>query len=186
MKLEIKDGIVVCSLENKNHDFLYDCYGAFDGYYKYGYLKLAEPTGSGEDDRVLRYLEHLETVIGNAGRYGVEVTDEVTALWRTYQTNAEVIQQRYREQDAEYSRRVEWQKRKKNGCEGCQNLCRWNDDFICWKTKDVLPTENKPRNGFLFNYVAFPSDNCPHKADPIDECDESYKAWQSRKLYSEF
>lgn len=66
---------------------------------------------------------------------------------------------------AEQERLALWKRVCKYGCGGCANKQRWEDDFICAASGDVLPEKNEPcdvgKMHMLFNYISFPTENCP-------------------------
>ncbi len=67
----------------------------------------------------------------------------------------------------------QWQLLCEHGCGRCKNKQRWGDDFMCAATSDFLPEVNVPKNigkvHYLFNYEAFPTDNCPFNIKKIKE-----------------
>ena len=85
MKLLIEQGNVVCTLENKNHDFLHDCHPRFSGY-QGDKLKMYE---SGTESDYAR----LKTIVGYAEHYGVEVIEEVYKRLAELKEASEKIEQ---------------------------------------------------------------------------------------------
>lgn len=77
--------------------------------------------------------------------------------------DAEVAKEKERE------REEKWEGLCKNGCGRCEKLRRDGDDFICADNNEMLPEKNVP--GYvgkayrLFDYRAFPTDNCPYNTN---------------------
>jgi hypothetical protein len=186
MRVEIKDGKVVCELINKNHDFLADCGSLFDGYYGFGYLKMIEVKTKDRDHDVLGFFKYLYYIVSAAQRYEVEVASEVYELLSDYQTAAEEIETRWKMQDEDYAKREKWQKLCKNGCDGCHYLCMDGDDYRCYATKALLPEKNCPQTGYKIVWRAFPSDECPYKAEQIEEGDKLYEEYKERQILNQF
>lgn len=60
---------------------------------------------------------------------------------------------------------AKWQSLCKYGCDRCEHKRRCGDDYFCNASGDLLPVKNVPgpsgRVFQLFNYTAFPTENCP-------------------------
>lgn len=168
MKICILDGIIVCSLENRNSEFLSETSGCFDDFHEYN-LKL-------RTDDFRTEFNSLKTIIIAADKHGIEVSKAVRKIYHLYsewQGNIEREREEQRRIEAieaeERKKREEWLSLQKNGCRGCEN-CRaisLDDDYKCLASGDMLPVENRP--GYegltyhLFNLKPFPTDGCPYR-----------------------
>ena len=94
----------------------------------------------------------------------VEVSKEVEELMQKTAVRCKELYEAEVAKEQERERTAKWDELCKNGCTGCKNLCRCNDDYFCTASGDLLPEENKPGivrgEHHLFNYVAFPTENC--------------------------
>lgn len=165
MKIFILDGIIVCSLDDKNGAFLSETSECFDGFYKHN-LKLRS------GDFYTEY-ENLKKILISADKHRIEVSEEVEEAYREMSERRRTIQQGFEEQRRleaeEEQKREQWKRFQKNGCKGCSN-CRptgFDDDWKCTASGDDLTVKNCP--GYegliykLFNYIPFPTDKCPYK-----------------------
>ena len=99
MKLLLEQGKVVCTLEEKNHAFLHDCYLIFDGFIGKK-LKMHE---SGE----ISDYKRLKALISHAERHGVEVSEEVRKrLAELKETSEKIEQERLKAEEASRRREV--------------------------------------------------------------------------------
>lgn len=69
-----------------------------------------------------------------------------------------------------------WKRLCKNGCGKCENLrCIGDDDYECGVTGDSLEVRNMPEYRGkvyqLFNYIPFPTDDCPFNTNKTKETD---------------
>ena len=90
--------------------------------------------------------------------------------------SVEVAKEERREAEAK------WQSLCKYGCGRCKHRKRCGDDYFCKASGDMLPEKNVPGpNGRvfqLFNYTAFPTENCPfniNKNKEIENVQEGTK-----------
>lgn len=104
-----------------------------------------------------RQTEEIE-ISDNVKQYIDRLGEECRAL-----KEAEIAEKREREAQKR------WESLCENGCGRCSNKVRWNDDFKCKASGDYLPEKNIPKYMYgiymLFNYEAFPTENCPYKKD---------------------
>lgn len=144
MKLLLEQGKVVCTLEEKNHAFLHDCYLIFDGFIGKK-LKMHE---SGE----ISDYKRLKALISHAERHGVEVSEEVRKrLAELKETSKKIEQERLKAEEA--SRREKfWKRLSTEGCGDCpyKKAIEWEEDGYvhkCQVTGEELRKENKPTYG---------------------------------------
>ena len=167
MKISIDNGSVVCSLENKNGEFLSVCTGLFDGFLK-GKLKMRwedpakwyEPDGAMELNAV-----NLNDILRNAKIHGIEVDAAVEEFNAVLQAKLSHIRACERAEE-EYRRAQEkWAYKCKNGCGKCHELTYDIDLPICKQTGEILKEKNIPKDisgvRYLFNLEPFPSEDCP-------------------------
>lgn len=167
MKLLFEQGRVVCTLENKNHNFLHDCYLLFDGFQN-DRLKMHE---SGAESNYKR----LKALISHAEHYGVEVTEGVYKRLAELKEASEKIEQERIKTEKEKRREKFWEKLSTEGCGNCpyKKAIAWEDDGYvhkCRVTGEELRKENKPTYGadgiyYLFHLVTMPSEKCPYKVE---------------------
>ncbi len=169
MKLSIDGGTVVCSIENKNRDFLSACQGLLDGWL-HGKLKMVWDDARkyrSPDYAVEENCERLKELLTAAKKHGIE-SDEAVGLKYAELTKAvEEIKARRKAQKEAQEREEKWSRLCAGGCGFCSYKRRVEDDFKCIATGDYLQEKNVPGNirgvYVLFNYEAFPSENCPYK-----------------------
>lgn len=167
MKISLDSGTVVCSLENKNSEFLSTCTGLFDGFLN-GNLKMRwenqeewyEPDGAMECN-----AETLKYILIYAKVYGIEVDVTVEEFNTVLQVKSSEIKARERAEE-EYQKAQEiWQNKCCNGCGKCKELAYNIDLPICKQTGEILKEKNVQKHigGVLrlFNFEPFPSENCP-------------------------
>lgn len=190
-----KNRDVACTLEGKNHDFLHDCYGCFDGYIGYGNLKMARSTVPPVDEwrrncALSDDYKTLTTILFYAGQYGIEVEDGVRQLSEEWKKRLDEYEERKREKIRKVIASDKWQYLKKYGCgrcENCKKLAGYDDTYICAATYEELPTEDigtaGPKRAIgehysafapLFWYAPYPTNNCPYKAEEVDKTSAEY------------
>ena len=169
MKIEIDGGAIVCSLEDKNKAFLSACAGLFDGFLN-GKLKL-EWLEEAESDPVAALsinVYRLETFLKNAQKHGICAGQTVVNKLEAMKSRLNAICPPLAVQPARADG-MQWQKLCKDGCGSCKNLRRWNDDYFCAASSDLLEEKNCPAivNGIyhVVNFAAFPSESCPFNID---------------------
>lgn len=195
MRVKIKDGKVVCEMKDpieQKHEFLSACYFCLDGFDGHGNLKLWEyddvkmtPLGMAHES-----IWPLEDLINNAEKFGVPVDDEVRELLNQRKEEEEEIIRQYKLKDEEFNKREKWRSLCKHGCGLCKNKKRrvFGDDvnWICTATGQYCEEKNEPYYDGnvwrLFNLSAYPNEQCPYKAEPIDETDEEYIAYRNRQI----
>ena len=169
MRLSIDSGNVVCSLDNKNSEFLSACsgWGLWDGYF-HGQLKMQwdKLEESHDPDYALeKNAQRLKKILSNARNYGIEIdvavhafNDELQSAWEGIKAKREALM-------LEEQLREDWARLCRNGCGKCKNLTYDIDLPICKKTGEILEEKNvqKYMGGVLhlFNLEPFPSDTCP-------------------------
>lgn len=167
MKLSVEHGEVVCSLDNKNGEFLWACTGLFDGFLN-GKLKMYKdkPEEWAHPEAAVKYnAKRLEEILRNARKYGVEAEESVEVYNSELQALAREIEARERALKEEQALQEKWLRLCKNGCGRCRNLAYDVDLPICKRTGEILKEKNAERyvGGVLhlFNPEPFPSEDCP-------------------------
>ena len=169
MKLSIDSGTVVCSLNNKNSEFLSACagWGIWDGYLN-GKLKmrLDKPEKSLDPDYARETnAQRIKTLLLKAHSYGIETDECVIEFNEQLQSIAEDVKARQRAREEEQKQREHWERLCRSGCGKCEYLTYYIDVPICEKTGTELEEKNvqKFKGGVLhlFNFEPFPSENCP-------------------------
>ena len=169
MKLSIDGGAVVCSLENKNSAFLSACHGILDGWL-HGKLKMVWDDVSkykSPDYAVEENCERLGELLKSAEKYGVEWDETVALKYAELTSEVQEIKARRQALKEAQEREEKWARLCTRGCGSCGYKRRIEDDFKCLATGEYLQEKNVSgiNRGMhiLFNYVAFPSENCPYK-----------------------
>lgn len=170
MKVFMENDKVVCSLDDKNKQFLRDCYLIFDGFQN-GHLKMRE-SGIETD------YKRLKAIVTNAYIDGVEVSDEVTERLNTLKAQAEEAYMNRRREEERRKRQSTYEYKCKNGCD-CKQMeaIDWESDgyiYRCKATGKVLEKKNIPTYGpdgvyYLFNWVSVPSEDCPYNAKEAEK-----------------
>lgn len=167
MKLTINNGIIVCTLEDKNSDFLRACTGMFDGYLN-GNLKLYSENAEewlDPDNAVELNANQVKRLLINAKLYGIEVDKHVNELSENLQLQTEKIRIKRQTIKEEQKRKEFWERLCKNGCDDCPRLAYDVDTPICKQTGEILKEKNLQEyiGGvlYLFKFVAVPSEACP-------------------------
>lgn len=95
----------------------------------------------------------------------IEISESVKPFLQQLEEKCAELKQIEEAKRAERERMERWKKVCKYGCDRCANKRRWEDDYICAASGDVLPEKNMPGNlgatYMLFNFVPFPTENCP-------------------------
>ena len=177
MKISVEDGIVVCSLEDKDEVFLSISHGCFKGYYN-DKLKIAMSAGQemetpeiidGEIKLIQSIMYYRNKRFLHVQMDEVAVYGRLKALRQALDKLNELARlELQRQKDAEESRAF-WQKLCEKGCGDCKHKKRCGDDQRCAISGDLLEEKHEPKyiNGvhYLFNYEAYPTDNCPFKTN---------------------
>ena len=99
----------------------------------------------------------------------IEISDDFKPFLDRLDARCEEFQREMIAKEKERERKRHWQWVCNHGCGQCSNLRRWNDDYVCMASRDFLPEKNVPGNAYgqhlLFNYVPFPTENCPLNTD---------------------
>lgn len=167
MRLSLDNGTVVCSLENKNAEFLHACFGIFDGFLN-GKLKIAweDSKAWAEPDTAQLYnAKRLEELLRQSQIYGIVIDDAVKGFNTALQSVADSIIARRHAAVEEREQIKRWERLCANGCGECRYLIYDMDLPICKKTWTNLEEKNiqKYIGGVLrlFNFEPFPSKECP-------------------------
>lgn len=177
MEVKVSKGKIVVTEAERNERFIREAerleylppnyYG-----YKERYTPLREVgktyDRSREADRDYGYLLGL---ISLAEHYGVTVTQEVKDELARIRREYDRAYARQKEAEREAQKRSDWKYLCNNGCGSCKMLMQNVDDFKCASCGEVLQTKNVPfydyktRMHYMFNFVPFPSEHCPLKAE---------------------
>lgn len=167
MRLSLDNGTVVCSLENKNAEFLHACFGIFDGFLN-GKLKIAwedSKAWTEPDTAQLYNAKRLAELLRQSQIYGIVIDDAVKGFNTALQSVADAIIARRRAAVEEREQIKRWERLCANGCGECRYLTYDLDLTICKKTGTILEEKNiqKYIGGVLrlFNFEPFPSKECP-------------------------
>ena len=180
MKLSVEDGIVVCTYDSRycllyhEKEYLRDTAGFWEPICN-GKLKL-HYTPNTVADELERAKEEYEILCKVKPRYGnlcVYVDDTFQEKLQEVYAMLEPERKRERaEIEAEAKKQYQlwkWEFLCKHGCGDCKYKRIDGDDFCCVASGDLLDDKQVPKviNGihYLFNYEAFPSDNCPFKVN---------------------
>ena len=200
MKLEMIKGKVACSLENKDHDFLSDCTGCFNGFTGYGYLKMNYAARLTEEWSVRENYKTLKTILFYADLHGIEADDEVKAQLELWRERIEEWDRQARERSAKYVAMEKWRRLKERGCGRCKH-CRstgYEDDYVCDVSGEFLPIKNigmadKEADAtmqycinVLYCMAPFPTDGCLYKTETLDVNDKDYLAWKDEDSVAGF
>lgn len=174
MRVEIFEKQIICrigegEMTDGERQFLHDTY--FD------FVK----TSTTSDYYVLnhgfkctaRYLRQvLYRIFLYAKTYGIEVDESVQTFFDIDLKEAERLEaEEWERQHQEEIRKWTWERKKKDGCLGCQNCKVVGDDneSVCAATGDDLEQRNCPEYDYknmvyrVFNLKPFPSEKCPYR-----------------------
>lgn len=109
--------------------------------------------------------------------YLIEISDDIKQYLDKLQEQCDELREaeRIREQRerAEAEAKALWKAKCEHGCGRCPNLRRCDDDFKCMATEEYLNEKNVRgyvgNTYLLFNWVPFPTDNCPFNINKIKE-----------------
>ncbi len=177
MKIGVDDGVVVCSLEDKDDVFLSISHGCFKGYYN-GKLKIAVSAGQEMEspDLIAEEIKLIQSILYFFYKRYLFVDMEEDAIYGRLKALRQALDelkeptrlelQRLKETEACKER---WKQLCEKGCGNCQFKRRCGDDRHCAVSGDLLEEKYEPKyiNGvhYLFNYEAYPTDNCPFKTN---------------------
>lgn len=188
MKISIDNGAVVCSLEDKNREFLSACAGLFDGFLN-GKLKMRweNPEEWYEPDGAIEFNAlRLKNILINANMHGIEVDSEVHAFYSELQAKVAAIKARERAEEENRKAQEKWQYLCRDGCGGCKQLTYDIDLPICKETGEILKDKPVPKDiggvRYLFNMEAFPSEDCPFNINKKQGEQNERNQQQSRAL----
>lgn len=174
MRISLDNETVVCSLENKNSGFMHEAYWCFNGFLR-GKLKIyssfMETVPECAIEKAEEEIRVLEPLLEYADKYHVEVDSAVRARVERLKRETKEARERKAEEERkekeEKAKRQKWDTLCRNGCGACPNKRKAADDYICALSGEILPEKAVPKNSggitYLFNYEAFPSENCPYK-----------------------
>lgn len=164
MRISMDNGSVVCSLENKNKDFLVFTSYAFDGFLN-GKLKMRrdnseeyfEPEGAIKMDAL-----RLQNILICAMKYGVDIESDVEEFYYKLQSE---INAYARGEEEHMKAQDKWDGKCRCGCGKCEDVAYDIDLPICKQTGEILQEKNVEKyiGGVLhlFNLEPFPSEDCP-------------------------
>ena len=168
MKISVEDGVVVCSLEDKNKSFMARAWDCFDGFYN-GKLRIhlyIRPEDS-QTARIKEEIRMMNRISVYADRFGVDLDSTFLERKELLKTFAEADRLKRLEEQREQARHDKWDKLCAKGCGDCKYLINCGDDHYCRAGGDLLDEKNMPAviNGvhYMFNWQAFPSKNCLYK-----------------------
>lgn len=191
MRVAIRNGEVVCSLENKCHDFLFDCYGCFTGFNKLGELRMSTIAPTSDKEARERWdFNTLSLICATADKYGVEVTDEARQRLEELDSAVKAWDEYQAQRALKYAAVERWEQIQKRGCAKCSYVRRTGDDeYACGMTGDDLETKNIGLAGTneiigctaLYVFAPYPTDSCPFKCEAEAEDKEDYGRWQTER-----
>lgn len=168
MRISVEDGIVVCSLENKKSGFISAAYDYFKGFYN-NKLKIHVDVST-DADETARAEKEFWTMISIeilAAKYNVSIDSTFYERKKLLKPFVEAAALARRNEESR--KRQHWELLCKYGCGSCKKLRMDGDDHRCAASGDLLEDKNVPKYigtvHYLFNYEAFPSDNCPFKVN---------------------
>lgn len=182
MKISVEDGIIVCSIEDKERKwrFMTEANWCFKGFYK-NKLRIISLFGDDKPDRDFEDVKLEERLISRllflAEKYDVEINGEAYALLtdRRAVLSSIIEEERAAKLARERAIREEqervklWQEKCEKGCGKCPYRKRGYEDNYCAASGklELLDEKNVPGyvNGihYLFKYEPFPSENCVYK-----------------------
>lgn len=116
---------------------------------------------------------------GQALCNGVEVDKSFKALRNAIEKQCEELHAIEVAKEEVRKAEAKWQSLCKYGCDRCENKRRCGDDYFCKASGDMLPEMNVPGpcgTVFqLFNYRAFPTENCPFNINQNKEIENVQK-----------
>lgn len=120
-----------------------------------------------EYDQVKQFESYLKSCLAEAHVNDIELSEDFKELCVATARRCKELYEIEVTKEQARKAKSEWQRLCENGCSGCPNKARWNDDFVCKASGDTLEEKNIPGSVYgqhvLFNYVPFPSDKCPYK-----------------------
>lgn len=176
MEIKVSNGKIVVTEKEPNEEFSRalerseylppNFYG-----YKERYTRLRE-VGKAYTDfhEAARDHGYLSGLISLAEEYGADVAQEVKDELKRIRAEFDRTYKEYHDAEREAAKQREWQYICRNGCGNCKSLRQKADEFICASCGEILKTKNVPfydysaHIQYLFNFVPFPSGNCPLKA----------------------
>ncbi len=121
------------------------------------------------------FLGRLQS-LARYGRGYIEVDDSFNKFLRKVDSRYKELYEIEKAKAEQRKLAEHWKYLCKRGCKGCSNLrCIGDDDYECGATGDCLEVKNVPeRFGKvyqLFNYIPFPTDDCPFNTNKTKETD---------------
>lgn len=103
----------------------------------------------------------------------VEIDSSFTELCEATEKRCNELRAIEEEKEEQLKAEAKWQNLCKYGCDRCEHKRRSGDDYFCNASGDMLPEKNVPGPSGkvfqLFNYTAFPSENCPYNINKNKE-----------------
>ncbi len=180
MRVNLKDGFVCCSLEDKNKAFLSDCYGLFDGYkgsnlfmakYNEGKADWAYPEVGKEED-----LAALDRLIENAEKHGITVEREVIDLRDKLSVIVAEAAKKRRLREEERKAKELWESVCKHGCGHCNQLhlidgeipsCGYSGELLEERMDGRWATDRQTFKQFIYNPI--PGQGCKYNPKNLRE-----------------
>lgn len=177
MKISVEDGVVVCSLEDKDDVFLSISHGCFKGYYN-GKLKIAVSAGQEMEspDFIAEEIKLIQSILYFFYKRYLFVNMEEDAIYGRLKALRQALDKLKEPTRLELQRLKEtedckerWKQLCEKGCGKCPYRKRSYEDNYCNASGklELLDEKNVPDyvNGvhYLFKYEPFPSVNCIYK-----------------------
>ena len=103
----------------------------------------------------------------------IEITPDVKALVQATVMRCKELYEFKKAKEEKQKLENRWKDLCEYGCGFCSKKQRWADDYICGASGDLLEEKNvpAPRGKMLqlFDYTAFPSENCPFNVNKNKE-----------------
>lgn len=103
----------------------------------------------------------------------VEIEESFKELLKSTEKQCKELRAIEEKKEEQLKAEAKWQNLCKYGCDRCEHKRRCGDDYFCNASGDMLPEKNVPGPGGrvfqLFNYTAFPTENCPYNINKNKE-----------------
>ena len=113
-----------------------------------------------------RLRSHLRSCLSSARCNDVEISPDIEKYIEAVDKRCAELLEVEKAKERALAEKDKWERLCKGGCGRCENKARCGDDYICRASGDLLEEKNVPVNSgrihVLFNYEAFPSENCPY------------------------
>lgn len=170
MKVEIENGILVCWTDNewkqlseKEHEFLYKCFGYWEGFTKDGKLRWYELHTSDAETLERR----MRLMLLYADMYDVDVSEAVREQYTEIKARADEEQRLKRQAELLEAKRRKWEYRERTGCADCRMCERIGSGwFRCNHSGEELEArfcevwDPKSRSMIMFHEIGVPNAHC--------------------------